>query len=502
VSWWQGANQAHRLIAPIILLTLITVATLIYLLPGSAHDATDARASVPKPSASTPFAASDGLSVPSASPASPPTGTSTVSRPPTKAQILRGVMVRTETARETATSTRTSTSTTTVTRSAKARHCWDFTWQQDAQAAYLANLSDPWGLDGAPGPANGDGLACSTLPADPTRPRSSPADPFVPPAASSTDKTDLVSPPLDYFGVTQDGLLGSPSQLNSTDSGLGKAPSSLGFFAYWNQVYPSDKVTTSWHDGALPVMTWMSTSSDGTSTSNYSFTHILDGDLDAYLYKYAGAIVRANLPVVIRFDHEMNGNWYPWSAGHTDYNNSPAKYVAVWRHVWNIFQSVGANDDVIWLFSPGRVDNIAGLTSVSSISDDYPGDAYVDWVGATVYWRKPTQATDYQSNFGATISQLRAVTQKPLFFAEIGALQTYQGADVSAAKRTWITNTIKGFLADPSVVGFDWFNNVASTADDPGESHDWRFNASPAVLATFKKQISDDRFSSGVLPDK
>jgi mannan endo-1,4-beta-mannosidase len=45
--------------------------------------------------------------------------------------------------------------------------CTDFTWQQDAQAAYAANLSDPWGLDGKPGPHNDDGLACTQLPRDP-----------------------------------------------------------------------------------------------------------------------------------------------------------------------------------------------------------------------------------------------------------------------------------------------------------------------------------------------
>ena len=68
----------------------------------------------------------------------------------------------------------------TVTVAPRKVACYDFKWQQDAQAAYLANLSDPWGLDGAPGPANGDGLACTGWPVDPTRAASVPADPFVP----------------------------------------------------------------------------------------------------------------------------------------------------------------------------------------------------------------------------------------------------------------------------------------------------------------------------------
>ncbi|HEY6706229.1 MAG TPA: hypothetical protein VJB61_01380, partial [Actinomycetota bacterium] len=54
----------------------------------------------------------------------------------------------------------------TRTRKPAARHCWDFRWQQDAQRAYLANLRDPSGLDGAPGPRNDDGIACRDLPVD------------------------------------------------------------------------------------------------------------------------------------------------------------------------------------------------------------------------------------------------------------------------------------------------------------------------------------------------
>ena len=70
----------------------------------------------------------------------------------------------------------TTTATSTTQGTVRLRHCSDFKWQQDAQAAYLANLSDPGALDGAIGPHNGDGLACNSLPADPSRAGSSPVD--------------------------------------------------------------------------------------------------------------------------------------------------------------------------------------------------------------------------------------------------------------------------------------------------------------------------------------
>src|SRR4051812_31328778 len=92
-------------------------------------------------------------------------------------------------------------STVTVTPTPKRLYCSNFQWQQDAQAAYIANLSDPWGLDGAPGPHNGDGLACTQLPVDPTRAASRAVDAYDAPGPA--EKQMLVQPATRYFGVSQ-----------------------------------------------------------------------------------------------------------------------------------------------------------------------------------------------------------------------------------------------------------------------------------------------------------
>ncbi len=498
-----GASHANRLLGPIIAVSLITIATAVYLSPSGSPRAVQAAAAaaagpsrsastssgsssfVPRPTDTSSSARPTPSATPTAKPTAPSSNSSLVARTPTKAEIIR------ETTRVTV-----------APQPAAIPHCYQFKYQQDAQAAYLANLSDPYGLDGAPGPNNGDGLACTGIPNDPARPVSTPVDAYTPPPASPAEKSSLAFPTLDYFGVTQNGLPGSTPQLTTIDNELGKAPSSIGYFTTWDQPFNPSQVVTAWRSGALPVMTWMSKSASGTNDSAYSFTNILAGNLDAYLYKFAGDIVRTNLPLVIRFDHEMNGTWYPWSAGMTLYNNSSAKYIAVWRYVWNIFQKVGANSDVIWDWSPSRVDTLnPASTGVTQLSADYPGDSYVDWVGATVYWRHSSVATDYVTNFGKTISQIRAITNKPMFFAEIGAIQTDNNVDETANKEAWIKNTIAGFLADPSIVGFSWFDNVASTPDAQSVTNDWRFESSAGVLAEFKNDISQSAFASGIVPD-
>ena len=301
--------------------------------------------------------------------------------------------------------------------------CWQFTWQQDAQVVYAANLSDPYGLDGNPGPYDSDGIACSDLPVDPTRSPSMPVGQYVPRAASAETKVAIVGSPTAYYGFTQDGLPNDTSKFDALEASAGKAPSSVGWYESFDDGYRGDLVQRSWSRGALPVFTWMPT---GTDANHVSLGSIVSGAQDAYLRKFAGDIVRTNLPVVIRYGHEMNGRWYPWSSGRADFNNTPEKYKAAWIHVWQVFEEVGANDNAIWLWSPSRVDDLkpSPTNGLTAMADSYPGDQYVDWVGASVYLRHATTGASYDASFGKTVAALEAVTTKPLFFAEIGAVET------------------------------------------------------------------------------
>jgi hypothetical protein len=383
--------------------------------------------------------------------------------------------------------------------------CWQFKWQQDAQRVYLANLSDPHGLDGDPGPYNGDGIACSDLKSDPSRPRSAPVGAYEPPTPSPATKAALASPSQDYFGIAQDGIPGDGRMLDTIDRQAGKAPSALEWFSGWDSDYRGDLVRSAWSRAALPVMTWMSIAmlpGSTTPDSAYSLTQITNGTWDKYLTRFAGDIVRTNLPVVIRFDHEMNGHDYPWSSGM--YQNTPQKYIDAWRHVWTIFDSVGANEDVIWLWSPNRPDNLTvrpgnGNTQLEA---SYPGDQYVDWVGASAYMRTSSQGPTFAGTFSKSVTALESLTSRPIFFAEIAAIQSENGNDLSTLKADWITNVISGFAADPRIVGFCWFNNLAThVVNGQDVAYDWRFQSSTVSKVAFRDAIADDAFASGTKPD-
>jgi hypothetical protein len=394
------------------------------------------------------------------------------------------------------------------------KHCWDFTWQQDAQAAYRANLSDPAGLDGAPGPHDGDGLACTQLPVDPRRAASTPIDPYTPP--SPAGKAALVQPAKRYFGIAADGLPGDAPLYARTTRRAGKAPSAIEWFSFWDAGYPAAKVRSAWAHGALPVMTWMSVANDPSTPdhSSYTLANIVAGKFDSYLLKFAGAVLSTGLPVALRFDHEMNGNWYSWAAGmpanQPADTSQPNLYVQAWQHVWKVFDSVGANADVIWTWAPSRVDtvvphsDVSGLKYETSLAEDYPGDQYVDWVGMSAYQYKPSDGWSYETTFRRTLTELTTLTTKPIFVAETGATEQVSDTDYATQKAQWIKQTLAGLATEPNVVGFAYFNNDVSDVhqvDGQLIRTNWRFQSSQPALAAFRGGITNPAYSSGLLPD-
>jgi hypothetical protein len=315
-------------------------------------------------------------------------------------------------------------------------------------------------------------------------------------------KSALLTPDSDYWGVSLDGVPQGTSQLNALDAAVEQAPSELTWYQGWDEPYPAQTVATSWQHGALPMITWESKPSDDTDPAQsdpaYSLSDIINGNYDTYLRTFAAAVAAEGLPVVIRLDQEMNGNWFPWSEGVN--GNTSGQFVQMWQHVWNIFQAAGANNDVIWLWAPNRVDN---LPHAPALSELYPGDSYVDWIGVDAYWRYATEAPTFAAVFGESFADLATVSDKPIFIAETSGIETdpSTGADVGSDKVQFTTSLLQSIESDPQIVGFSWFNNVASSDEDGVPiTNDWRIDSDAANLVAFKSGLTTGPFSDGLMP--
>ncbi|GAB3598299.1 glycosyl hydrolase [Microbacterium tumbae] len=345
-------------------------------------------------------------------------------------------------------------------------------------------------------------------PSPPSKP-ATPSKPAAPTKPDAPSVADILAPESRYFGMYTGQAPFNFATFDDAALDAGSRQSLVGYFGGWDQAFRGDVVTASWKRGLLPMLTWesrpISAPNDQTILPEYSLPRILAGDFDAYLHQYAKDIVTTGLPLAIRLDHEMNGTWYPWSEQKTDGSslngNGKGDFVAMWRYVHDIFEAEGANAYVIWTWAPNIVNNLpARHQDISYLQSLYPGDEYVDLVGASGYLRtpfKPANDFTFGYTFDATLDQLRAITDKPLIIAEVGATEN------GGHKPEWVASMFDAF-ADPEnddVIGFAWFNLAVTTVSEGQRvTNDWRIDSRADSLVAFAEGLADPASRFQIIP--
>jgi hypothetical protein len=179
----------------------------------------------------------------------------------------------------------------------------------------------------------------------------------------------------------------------------------------------------------------------------------------------------------------MNGWWYPWSEQRD--GNHAGDYVKAWRHVVNIFRSVGATN-ATWVWCVNIASDVT--TPVSAL---YPGDSYVDWLGMDGYNKATDTASwlSFNQIFGLhpwskhnTYQELvNLAPSKPIMVAETATTNT--GGDAAA----WIRDALLTQLPQkfPNVKALVWFNS-----NDGSSTITYRIESSAAQQAAFKQSIA------------
>ena len=98
---------------------------------------------------------------------------------------------------------------------------------------------------------------------------------------------------------------------------LGRTPAILNAFIAWSvgtseQPFPASFVDSVVAGGAMPTLTWEP------STTSSPLMAIADGTYDSYLRSWRGCAANGHV-IYLRILHEMNGPWYPWGLGFTEY---------------------------------------------------------------------------------------------------------------------------------------------------------------------------------------
>ena len=279
------------------------------------------------------------------------------------------------------------------------------------------------------------------------------------------------------FGAYVSGVPDYPSLLDSFSAQVGRQPAVVLWYRYWGEnLFNTHDLQAVDSRGALPMVTWEPWNSDH---SGIPLQGIANGAYDATIRADARAAATWGKPILVRFAHEMNGDWYPWGLGVN--GNTAAQYIAAWRHVVSVFRAQGARN-VRWVWSPNEFDS-----STPAFQSLYPGDAYVDWVGIDAYNFGTTSGGTWESFsqvFGPSYTAMLRLTSKPLMVAETGCVE--QGG----SKAAWITSMLQSALPTqfPRVRLMTWF-------DSAYKGLDWRVESSSSALAAFRTAIDASLYS-------
>jgi hypothetical protein len=271
---------------------------------------------------------------------------------------------------------------------------------------------------------------------------------------------------------------------------------SVVWFPTWDDDFPLAACQQLDERGIVPHLTWElfwpsedpNNSRPTDSTGYAGFREVLAGEHDDYIDAFARDAKAFGQPVLLRFLHEFNGNWYVWSGnknGRAD--GGPARVVAVWRYVVDRFNAVGA-DNVQWLWVPHGPSTDRSDEPWNDVANYWPGDAYVDWIGLDGYnfyprdpWGGERPLRDFDACFRALYDACAVLGNQPMMIAEFGTGE-FQTEDFD--KAAWITDAFAKIKTDyPRLKIFTWFNI--------NKELDWRVNSSPAARAAFRRAMAD-----------
>jgi mannan endo-1,4-beta-mannosidase len=337
-------------------------------------------------------------------------------------------------------------------------------------------------------------------------PNSAPSSPEpVPPATPEPPATPPTS--SDYWGAwigPQFTGTPAPQDMNAVsdfEALSGKPLSLLETYSPWavcpgsscapNQAFPAAELEKIRSYGAVPMFSWASERNGEVDEPEYQLADIIAGTYDSYIRTWATEAKAWGHPFFLRFDWEMNGNWFPWGKGVN--GNQEGEYVAAWQHVHKIFAEVGATN-ASWVWCP-YVDPNGGAALQSSAL--YPGDEYVDWTGLDGYNKGTAKSVPWRTFAYLFGPDYREITEtlapsKPMLIAEVASSES------GGSKGAWIEEMFAQIpAAFPKVRGLMWFDYI-------DQENDWPIETSPTATAAFAGGISDPRYltnSLGSLPD-
>lgn len=276
------------------------------------------------------------------------------------------------------------------------------------------------------------------------------------------------------------GRLGATTQDESRiawETQVGRTVAVHRLFYQWFDVFPT-AYEESLPAGQVPVMSW------GASTYHsviVTFAEIAAGKQDAEIDARAADVKAYGAPIFLCFDHEPEG----------PQGGTAAEFVAAWQRIHDRFAAAGVTN-VSW---------VTILTAAHYRTDPdlyYPGDTYVDLVGADGYnwygcegrsdpWKPFANVFDAFYRYGVSKG-------KPML---IGEWASTEDLAVEGRKAAWIAEATDTLKAWPEIKVVTWFDN-----GPPRFQCDWWIDTSLSSLDAFVAMAHDPYFNPATKPGR
>jgi len=289
--------------------------------------------------------------------------------------------------------------------------------------------------------------------------------------------------PRRVFGVYVD-----PWHVDEWSRAIGAAPQAVAKFEAFSRNRTLDdyaaemrrqsisRILISWEPWQ-PVPAALGIDAQARPQPGYRNIDIARGAQDRYILRFARSLSRFPGTVWLRYAHEMNGYWYPWS-------RDPQAYRWAWKRIVRLFGAAGVrNVRFVWtvnanLYEPERV-------WMRNARRYWPGRRYVDAVGSTMI--------DFGGDKNYTVARfvprlraLRATFGKPVILAETNT--EYAG------RVAWLANLRTMLTYMPWIRAVMW-----SQLPSRGKAHragasgvvDWDVQRDPPAAAQLRAIIDD-----------
>ncbi len=245
---------------------------------------------------------------------------------------------------------------------------------------------------------------------------------------------------------------------------------------YWSYLY-GDLLT----DGSHAFLVNLNFPYEGSDCDT-----ILAGGWDGKLVQDLSYLGTLPCPVFLRIGGEVN----VWTT-----TPDPARYIAAYQHIAALARTYSPN--VALVFSP----NFSGGWKID-MDSYYPGDAYVDWIGVSLYYNRYshtggnlTEADEIFMGVGSygdpmlNVQQtvnLGALHNKPIIVTEGGSINEYSGSDNSA----WASERLKKAYSFLPMVYPQIKAMVYSDTDFGVPSQDYTIYDNPAMTAAYEAAVN------------